>query len=208
MNCPFCANPAFEGIQTCTICGFSLAALDRSYGAIPRLTPELCDNAHVFLPAQVPPLRAAMAFFHRRFPQSYFHIVTVDLPPTANLKAYAFWLFNRAGLSSDLNRGAENHDVFLAIDAANQRASLIVGYGLEPFINEGHLDHSLLAGAGSLAQGKYFEGCREIIETTADTLIDIVERFDDTYGIDMREIISDASREFSSRKKGLSDSPY
>jgi uncharacterized membrane protein YgcG len=188
MNCPACASPAFEGIESCPECGFSLALLDRIFGAIPRLTPELCDNARIFKPAQMRRLKAAMTAFHKRFPQSSFHIITENLSANQNLKAYAFWLFNRASLSNDLNRGAANHDLLLAIDAANQQASLIVGYGLEPFVNDQHLDQSLAAGETSLANGHYALGCQLIIENTAHTMIRLASKLDQTYGINVKDI--------------------
>jgi uncharacterized membrane protein YgcG len=208
MNCPFCANPAFEGIETCSLCGFSLASLDRIFGAIPRLTPELCDNAQVFGPAHIKRLRTAMAAFHVRFPQSSFHIVTDNLPATTNLKAYAFWLFNRASLSSDLNRGAGNHDFLLTIDAANKRAALIVGYGLEPFVNNQHLDQVLAAAENSFAACQYFEGTRLIIENTARSLSRIASGLDETYGISVKDIYDREKRESVSHPKDEADPLY
>ena len=52
MKCPFCSNPAYEGINVCGQCGFSLDGLDQLYGAVPRLTGEVSDLAGIFSAAQ------------------------------------------------------------------------------------------------------------------------------------------------------------
>ncbi|MEM7145530.1 MAG: TPM domain-containing protein [Verrucomicrobiota bacterium] len=208
MNCPFCENPTFEGIKSCSDCGFSLDLLDRIYGAVPRLTPDLCDNAQIFDPNQIKRLQSALTRFHKNFPQSYFHIVTENLTAMENLRAYAFWLFNRAGLSSDLKRGAGNHDVLLTVDAANKRATLIIGYGLEPFVNQDHLQYALSAGSTSLANEEYFEGCSKIIAQLVDTLINIASDIDQTYGIRTADVIAEHNKKDTSPLAATPKSPY
>lgn len=97
----------------------------------------------------------AISHLERRFPQLQFATVLAEVPAQAPLIAYAFWLFNRGQLSSAVEKGGENHVVMLLIDSASERAIAMVGYGLEPFIQETHLQSCLQASAQSIRRRQF-----------------------------------------------------
>jgi uncharacterized membrane protein YgcG len=146
MRCPYCSNPALESLQECPRCGFALHKLDALFGALPRLSPCISDEAALFHAKDIKKLKQDLKSFHEKFPQLFLHIVTTRLNVGASLTAYAFWIFNKAGICNELEKGGDNRNVLLMIDAVNARAVLIVGYGLEPFISEQQLGDAVAAG--------------------------------------------------------------
>jgi uncharacterized membrane protein YgcG len=91
----------------------------------------------------------------RRFPQISIAAVLMDVPQQAPLVPYAFWIFNRGRLSSAVEKGGENRLVMLLIDTNSDRAITMVGYGLEPFIQEMHLQSCLQAAQQPLQRGQF-----------------------------------------------------
>lgn len=207
MRCPYCSNPAFESLAECPRCGFALHKLDALFGTIPRLSPGISDAGKLFSKRDVAKLTAEISRFEKKFPQLLFSIVTTNLAPGDNLAAYAFWIFNKAGVCRPLDKGGDNRNILLMIDAGNARASLLVGYGLEPFVGEKHLAAVIADAAPEFREGSYFEGTKAAIASLDAVLCRICSGLDTTYGICMNEIFlqDNAAKE---AYRGAADSPY
>ncbi len=96
-----------------------------------------------------------IAEVERRFPQLGIAVVLLEVPPQAPLAAYAFWIFNRGHLNSAVEKGGDNRLVMLLMDTHSDRAVAMVGYGLEPFVQETHLQSCLQAAQQPLRRGHY-----------------------------------------------------
>ena len=155
MRCPACRTPATEIDAACRQCGFSLEVAERSFGIPPSLQGPIADVAGVLGGFAARRAAREIAKVERRFPQLAMAVVLLEVPPQAPLAAYAFWLFNRSRLSSDVEKGGENRLVMLLIDISSDRAITMIGYGLEPLLHELHLQTCLQAAEHPLQRGRY-----------------------------------------------------
>ncbi len=128
---------------------------DRTFGIAPALAGPIADSAGVL--GGFAQRRAAhvIAEVERRFPQVSVAVVLMEVPQQAPMVPYAFWIFNRGSLSSAVEKGGENRLVMLLIDTNSDRAIVMVGYGLEPFIQEVHLQACLQAAEQPLRRRRY-----------------------------------------------------
>ena len=140
MRCPNCKTPVGEFQAVCDQCGFHLGVADDWFGSLPPPGPGLVDAAEVLTPSRRRRIEQGLDDLGRRFPQIRVHALTLKLPAKLDLANSVFWLFNRGGFCAEDQRGGRNHDVLLVLDAANDRAACMVGYGLEPFLPDGALD--------------------------------------------------------------------
>ncbi|WP_461786286.1 TPM domain-containing protein [Prosthecobacter sp.] len=153
MRCPACRTPAIETDATCGQCGFSLETADRVFGIAPTLERPISDNSEVLGSFARKKVARVIADLERRFPQVAVAVVLTEVPQQAPLAAYAFWIFNRSQLSSAVEKGGGNHLVLLLIDTPTKRAITMVGYGLEPFVQETHLQSCLQAAEQPMQHG-------------------------------------------------------
>ena len=147
-TCPSCQNPAVEGQTICIACGFSLADADRQLGIPPQLSAPVADRHQHLTASEVRRIASLTSAIEKKFPQVHLAVAIEHMPEGVSLPVYTFWLFNRAGISSSVERGADNHLVLLVIDAGNAGvpgASCMIGYGLEPFVRREQLDACLEA---------------------------------------------------------------
>jgi uncharacterized membrane protein YgcG len=155
VRCPACRTPAIENDAACRQCGFSLEAADRTFGIAPSLQGPIADVAGVLGSFAIRRAAHVIAQTERTFPQLAIAVVLLDVPQQAPLVPYAFWLFNRGQLSSAVEKGGDNRLVMLLIDTNTDRAIAMVGYGLEPFVQEVHLQSCLQAALQPLQRGRH-----------------------------------------------------
>ena len=192
MHCPYCHAPAFESQPQCPACGFSLDGVETLFGMMPVMQPGITDQADI-LDARDARRRidAAIASLKAAFPQIGLSVVTVRLQPHQPLSAYAFWVFNRSGICRELDKGGKSRDVLLTVDAANGRASLMIGYGLEPFVSEQTLSRILAVGAPAFSQGDWTSGIEAIIGNAEKTLLEILGALPRIYGLEPASLQSE-----------------
>ena len=105
-TCPSCQNPAIEGQTICIACGFSLADADRQLGIPPQLSAPVADKFEHLSMAEIRRIAALTDSIEKKFPQVHLGVVLDHVPADVSLSVYTFWLFNRAGISSSVERGA------------------------------------------------------------------------------------------------------
>lgn len=132
-----------------------------------------------------------MAQFHRlanKYPQIRFAVVTMQLAPETSLPTLATWLFNRAGLFRSQERGGKNYGILIAVATSDKRASIQIGYGLEPFIGYRHLQSILESTRGDFEAAKFGRGIQAMIAKTEHVLDEVHGRIEKTYGIDLNAL--------------------
>lgn len=145
-SCPSCQNPAADGETICTACGFSLAEADLHLGIPPQLSAPVADRHRHLSTSEVRLIASLTSAIEKQFPQVHLAVAIEHSPQDVPLPVFTFWLFNRSGISSAVERGPDNHLVLLVIDAGNPNvsgASCMIGYGLEPFVMREQLDTCL-----------------------------------------------------------------
>lgn len=182
MRCPACRHPALEHDQACTQCGFSLDALAQSMGIPPMLSGPVADVAKVLSKGRRHSVQRAVHALHQRFPQVSFASVLADLSPEVPLALHAFWLFNKGSLFSAVERGGDNRGVLFLVDVPRSRAVAMIGYGLEPFVNETILEVCLNAASGSLAKEDFAASIESFIRELERQLTTIVQQLPQALG--------------------------
>lgn len=181
VRCPACRAPAIEIDTACRQCGFSLEAADRVFGIPPTLQRPVDDAAALLGMAARRRVLAVISSVENTFPQLRVAVVLTALPDQAPLAPYAFWLFNRAQLSGALEKGGENHLVLLLIDTTTHQSAAMMGYGLEPFMKESHLQTCLQVAAPSLKNARHGQGIeafvRELDRQLRDVCLAIPKQF-------------------------------
>jgi uncharacterized membrane protein YgcG len=128
---------------------------ERGFGIPPALKGPVADPEGVLGAWERRSAVRIIADVERRYPQVAFAAVLLAVPAEAPLSPYAFWIFNRGQLSSPVEKGGENRTVMLLIDLETNRGAAMVGYGLEPFVHDRHLQNCLNAAIIPLNRGQY-----------------------------------------------------
>jgi hypothetical protein len=138
-----------------------------------------------------------------RFPGLRTAVVTTAVPEKVTSGLYAYWLFNRGGLTSAVERGSNNRLIFLQLDLLNESAVAMVGYGLEPFFGQDTLQECLQAMAADLRDGQVADAVLLFWNEVEKQLQAIAKQLPEIFGIGAPEfeglravLMPDAAEEF------------
>jgi len=184
MECPHCSTSLREGTVACPGCGLEIGACDRAFGAPPPLGEGVADVAGWLSRRERRRAVRLLSDLEQAFPQISFNLLILEVPVGQPFGIYAFWLFNRGHICSQMNRGSQNRNVMLAIDVTGWQAALMVGYGLEPFVGRHQLDEALREGLPELAKRDLVGVAERCLGHLSETMETICRRIDRTYGID------------------------
>lgn len=119
----------------------------------------------------------------RRFPQLTVAAVLTEVPEQASLSTYAFWLFNRGQLTSAVEKGGENRLVMLLIDTGSAEAATMLGYGLEPFVQETRLQSCLQAARQALLRGHHGQAIEAFTRELDRQLSEVCQMIPKQFGL-------------------------
>lgn len=128
---------------------------ERGFGIPPALRGPVADPENVLGKLERRSAVRIITELERRYPQIGIAAVLLPVPAQAPLSPYAFWIFNRGQLSSAVEKGGENRRVMFLIDLETNRGVAMVGYGLEPFLHDRHLQNCLNAALIPLNRAQY-----------------------------------------------------
>lgn len=131
----------------------------------------------------------------------------IEVPQQAPLVPYAFWIFNRSQLSSAVDKGGDNRMVMLLIDTNSDRAIAMVGYGLEPFIQEIHLQSCLQAALQPLQRGRHAHAIESFARELERQLRELCRLVSKQFGLAQEARWLDASAP-GEEAVGLAESQY
>ncbi len=158
MRCPYCRHSLKELSPECPGCRLNLQRATAILGPVPRIELTVSDSTDALSKGGHRQIRKRIKALHERFPQVDFQVVIRNFPEDHPFELYVFWLFNQGALHSDHHKAGDNHGVLLVIDPVTGRSSLMVGYGLEPFIAESSLDEVLAMAAAAWIDREWAEG--------------------------------------------------
>ena len=192
--CPFCQTSLAETAPSCPRCNLDLQHTRALLGPVPLLSSSgLTDLTNSINPADEKAIKRASASFHRRFPQCRILIVIKEFAPQFPLGVHLFWLFNTAGLSGEDRKHGRNRDILLGLDPSATLAGLIVGYGLEPFLPQTALEHTLDCASPHLKSGKFAEGLITIIKQLAELMEGTCHELPSILGLDQNLVVDTKS---------------
>ncbi|MDB6077542.1 MAG: hypothetical protein JWO82_1289 [Akkermansiaceae bacterium] len=164
MRCPYCRTPLTEHSAECPSCRLTLDRAASLLGPVPRMTPVVGDLAGVFRQRGKKKLRQAINRLEWNFPQVHFHILAHAFSSEHPFDLNVFWFFNCGALSGEHEKAGKNHTVLLALDPIQSKSSIMVGYGLEPFLSAEALDHILELAGPAWSKRDWIRGTLEVIE--------------------------------------------
>lgn len=159
MRCPACRQPVREGVESCAGCGLTLAALDPHLGLPPQLSAPVADPQGLLSSGQKRVMTDAVRSLEQEFPDLHALVVATSVPEGLTPELYAFWLFNRGGLFSPVEKGGDNHGLLLLLDASSHRAVAMLGYGLEPLFPESAVTTALELATEALSRRSPADAC-------------------------------------------------
>lgn len=183
MRCPACQQATFETADQCAQCGFSLPALEKIMGFAPHLKPDVTDMTGELTKKELNMVRRGIARMGHHFPQLRCAVVVSRTPPNITLPLHVFWLFNKGGLASVVERGGANRLVLIVLDPEAEKLACMIGYGLEPFVSEGRLMACLQAALPFLASGETGAGIVASIAHLETHLAEVAESLDRAFGL-------------------------
>lgn len=164
MRCPYCRHSLSELSPECPECRLNLQRATAILGPVPRIETVVSDSTDALSAAGHRLVRKRIKLLHERFPQLGFQVVIRTFPEDHPFELYVFWLFNNGGFHSDHHKAGDNHDVLLVLDPVTGRSSLMVGYGLEPFIDPESLEDVLAMAEPAWTDREWAEGVVVVID--------------------------------------------
>lgn len=164
MNCPYCQTPLRADAAECPACRLTYPRACALLGTLPKLHPVVSDTLHVMSPADHRRIRKRIERLIGRFPQVVFQVVIQTMPEAHPFSLYAFWIFNGSVIGGHNLRGGENHAILLLVDPERREAALMPGYGLEPFLKPGALDHLLEMATPAWEAERWGEGILGVLD--------------------------------------------
>lgn len=183
MFCPDCQAPLAEHDTACVQCGFTMEQADRVFGGPPALHPPVCDLAKLLSNGEKQRLTLVARNLEAKFPQVRLAIVTKAVPDGVQARGLVFWLFNRAGLCSSMEKGGDCHLVLLFLDPSAHVLSGMIGYGLEPFLSREEFEQCLAAGKAELSASKWGEGLGATLRSLDERFTAICTGSERTFGL-------------------------
>src|SRR4051794_24273186 len=182
MKCPSCLGLLAEASAECPHCGLTLRRLDEKFGAIPRQSPFLSDQAGRLATAAANNVRNHLRSFHGLFPQSFFSVFLTN-GIADSISEYTFWLANRGRFGKLEAVGNANFDLVLGIDFVRKTAALVIGYGLESYLSERDLERALAGASADFWAGDYASGICVCLDLVSKRMKNIVKDLEQTAAV-------------------------
>lgn len=195
MRCPVCQQSLHEVSPACPHCSFDLTIAVQHLGMVPRLQPDVTDLAGMLTPGQTALLQEMIREKERRFPQLQFACVTLQIPPQVPLRAYTFWLLNRGSLVSAMEKGGDCRIVLFTLEMNQMQLCCMLGYGLEPFVNQSTLEQIVQSAQPLLARGDAAGAFQACLEHADLHLTAISRAIPAIYGLHEEKVASPLSTE-------------
>jgi uncharacterized membrane protein YgcG len=155
---------------------------DAHYGACLQAVAQVTDHArHLSWTGRSALIKATLEF-EQRFPSLQFTTLIHDVPAGVPRRPYLFWLFNRCGLHTALQKGGTNRHVLLWISPETRQLSAILGYGLEPLVSDLILKNALATAAPQVTAGQWAQAGISFVRALDRGLVELQSNLPTTFG--------------------------
>jgi len=158
MACPGCYRALREPVPDCPDCGYNGWTCVEKFPWIPPPLQRVMDVEGCLSAAERAAIDRVAEPLEQAMPQVRVHLCLGQLHPDTDPREFGFWLFN-ASVPPDPEAAIHRPwSILLVIDRSSRRASITVGYGLDPFLGDDLLRLCLVAGIRDFSKGKYGDG--------------------------------------------------
>ena len=123
-------------MEACPKCGFTLAALDKRFGTVPKNYRFMTDLALYFEQRERDTIEKTLTDIERNFPGLYISVMTMEVHPGFKPREYLFWLMNRCQFAPRDCRLDRSFSLVLFFDSSSRTVLLTTGYALERSLSE------------------------------------------------------------------------
>jgi len=141
--CPSCGDGVEDGMRACASCGYGFEFATR---LLPYEAPPLrkfIDYDGQLSRDDIKTGQRALEKLRAHFPQITLCTCIARVPKEVSLSEFGFWFFNQSVPNSPRLTERRLHSILLCIDPDRGGASLTLGYGLDPFIDDESLAQCL-----------------------------------------------------------------
>lgn len=160
--CPSCGGVTAEGDRACRACGYGFEFASRliPYPA-PALRKFIDFDGHLSR-HDIRDGQRALEKLRAHFPQVTLCTCLVNVPDGVSITEFGFWLFNQSIPEGPRLIERRLHSILLLIDPTKGEATLTVGYGLDPFLDDADLQRCLQKIRRPLAAKNYGKALRRL----------------------------------------------
>jgi hypothetical protein len=156
--CPGCHVVLKDPAPSCPHCGYNGWTCVEKFPWIPPALERVMDVDRCLSPSDHRLLDKAIDPIEQRLPQVRLHVCLGRLHPDTDPREFGFWLLN-ASVPPDAEAASHRPwSVLLVIDRTSSRASLTIGYGLDPFLCDKILTSCLEAGQHEFKRDRFGPG--------------------------------------------------
>lgn len=134
--CPSCGELTAEGDRACVACGYGFEFASR---LLPYEAPELrkfIDRQGFLSREDIRDGQRALEKLRSHFPQVTLCTCLTNVPEEISISEFGFWLFNQSVPNGPRLVERRLHSILFCIDPDRGEASITVGYGLDPFVDD------------------------------------------------------------------------
>lgn len=174
---------------------------DRMFGVTPILALGVMDRARVLTKAQVEAADTIVRRITEQFPQVYISALINRLEKRIPIKPYLFWVFNRCGVFPEFEKAENAYHVLLHLDAGGNRASMMVGYGLERILSEEIITEIIQSSESLFRAGKGGAALKRLLLSLEAELQTQWDQYPEKFGISSEEMLKEESHEEKAEKE-------
>jgi uncharacterized membrane protein YgcG len=152
-------------------------------GPVPRLESGISDDTQAFSDKDRTRLHKRVKQIEQRFPQITVQVVCHSFPLEHPFPLYVFWIFNMGGISTSSSKAGDNHTILLVLDPVVGNSSIMVGYGLEPFLSEPAMNHLLEVAEPAWIDQAWAEGVRIVLDGLEPLLESAIKEIGATFDL-------------------------
>ncbi|MGI9240546.1 MAG: zinc ribbon domain-containing protein [Verrucomicrobiales bacterium] len=170
--CPSCGHEVADGHRACASCGYGFEFATRllPYDA-PPLRKFIDYEGHLSRD-DIKRGQQALDNLRTYFPQITLCTCLAKVPKEVSLSEFGFWFFNQSVPNSPRLTERRLHSILLCIDPGRGAASLTLGYGLDPFVDDESLGQCLAKVRKPLKAKNY----GKVISKLCNTLRSVLDR--------------------------------
>jgi hypothetical protein len=158
------------GCDECPRCRFTATLCLNKYPFLAPRLERLIDPEERFQSRDRRLLNRAADRFERHFPQTRVHVCATRLPQHADCREFGYWLFNISPPESSEDELRRYFSILIIVDRAHRSISATLGYGLDPFVDDGVLKHLLSQSLEDFQQGDYAQGIVHFLKVMEEHL--------------------------------------
>ncbi|MCW1886402.1 TPM domain-containing protein [Luteolibacter flavescens] len=163
MRCPYCRTRLEEISPECPSCKLTFDRATALLGPMPRLSAGVSDLTRALPKSDVKKINKAIDGLTWTFPQVTLNVLLHVFPTEHPFDLHVFWIFNAGGLSPESHKGGDSRSILLVLDPQQKKSSLMVGYGLEPYLGDEAMAHLLELSEPAWKAGEWTRGILELI---------------------------------------------